>query len=251
VNISIPQSYLHAGADAAVGSLIAYYQREKSGYGQHVDVSGQHSTAWFLANAIPFWELEGQILGRAGHYRKGLSAEAVQRQVWKCKDGHVFFVMMGGMIGAKTCRALAKWMEKEGETDEYVKNVDWERLDIARVTQEEIDRITAPIEKFFLGRTKKELWEGAVQRRMALCPLFEPEDLLNDPQLKARDFWVDVNHPELGTSLPYPKEFVKVSGKTCGIQARAPLIGEHNTEVYGELGFSLKELTILKECGVI
>jgi crotonobetainyl-CoA:carnitine CoA-transferase CaiB-like acyl-CoA transferase len=251
VNISLPQSYLHAGADAAVGSLIAYYFRERTGVGQHVDVSLQQSTALYLANTIPFWELEGEILTRAGQYRKGLSPGAVQRQIWLCKDGYVFFVMLGGATGAKTCRELVTWMESEGMANEHLMGIEWENWDIADQTQKEIDEISAPIEKFFLSHTKMELWEGAVKRRISVCPFYDPEDLIKDPQLQARNFWVEIDHPELATHLTYPKEFVKASEEISPKPFRAPLIGEHNLEVYGELGFSLEEMVILKECGII
>jgi len=251
VNISLPQSYLHAGADAAVGSLIAYYFREMTGVGQHVDVSLQQSTALYLANTIPFWELEGEILTRAGHYRKGLSPGAVQRQIWLCKDGYIFFVMLGGATGAKTCRELVRWMDSEGMANEHLKRIDWESWDMAERTQQEIDEISTPVEKFFLAHTKMELWEGAVKRRISVCPFYDPEDLLKDPQLQARNFWVEIDHPELATHLTYPKEFVKASEEISPKPFRAPLIGEHNAEVYRELGFSLEKMAILKECGVI
>ena len=90
VNISMPQACLHAGGDAAVGTLIAYYHRERTGESQQVDISMQQSAAWFQAATIPFYELEGTVLQRAGTFRTGISAHNIQRQVWPCKDGYVF-----------------------------------------------------------------------------------------------------------------------------------------------------------------
>jgi benzylsuccinate CoA-transferase BbsE subunit len=251
VNISLPQSYLHAGGDAAVASLIAYYSREKTGLGQHVDVSLQQSTALYLANTIPLWELEEEILTRSGQYRKGLSPGAVQRQIWRCKDGYVFFAMLGGATGAKTCRELVRWMDSEGRASEHLKKIEWEKWDLAGRTQEEIDDISGPVEKFFLSHTKVEIWEGAVRRRISVCPLYDPEDLINDPQLRARKFWVEVDHGELGARLTYPREFAKISEKNSTPPFRAPLIGEHNSEVYEALGLSSEEMVTLKERGVI
>jgi len=205
----------------------------------------------YLANTLPFWELEGEILTRAGQYRKGLSPGAIQRQIWLCKDGYVFFVMLGGATGARTCRELVRWMDSEGMANEYLKGIQWENWDMADRTQKEIDEISVPVEKFFLAHTKMELWEGAVKKRMSVCPFYDPEDLLKDPQLQARNFWVEIEHPELATRLTYPKEFVKASEEISPRPFRAPLIGEHNLEVYGELGFSLEEMVILKERGII
>ena len=104
VHISMPQACLHAGADAAVGCMVAYYHREMTGEGQHVDVSMQQSAAWFQANAVPICELNKGILKRAGAFRAGTSKNVGQRQVWPCKDGYVFFNVIGGRTGAKTLK---------------------------------------------------------------------------------------------------------------------------------------------------
>jgi crotonobetainyl-CoA:carnitine CoA-transferase CaiB-like acyl-CoA transferase len=249
VHMSVPQACLHAGADAAVGTMLAYYHRRMTGEGQHVDVSMQQSTAWFLANAIPWWELSGMVLKRDGAFRWGI--KSTQRQVWQCQDGYVFFYMMGGRVGAKTFRGLVSWMDSEGMADEYLRSMDWENLDIWRVNQDVVDKISRPIEKFFLTKTKREIAQQAADRRVSICPLSSMEDLLNDAQLEARNFWVEIEHPELNTRITYPREFVKSSEKVCATRFRAPLIGEHNQEIYGEIGLSRRDLVILKQAGVI
>jgi len=80
LNMSLPQSHLLAGADGAVGSLVAYYHREKTGNGQHVDVSMQQSTAWFLANTIPYWEMSGTNLMRVGPARTAMSSSSCSEE---------------------------------------------------------------------------------------------------------------------------------------------------------------------------
>lgn len=82
-------------------------------------------------------------------------------------------------------------------------------------------------------------------------PLSTAEDLWENAQLRARDFWVPLEHPELGVTLPYCGPFVKLSETPLKIERRAPLIGEHNEEVYGELGIAAGELARLKQAGVI
>ena len=59
-----------------------------------------------------------------------MSKNIVQRQVWPCKDGYVFFAMLGGLTGAKTGRQLVKWMDAEGMGNEYLQTMDWENLDM-------------------------------------------------------------------------------------------------------------------------
>ncbi len=251
LNISVPQACLHAGADAAVGSMIAYYHRKKTGEGQHVDISMQQSVAWFLSTTIPYWEIDKIILGRVGTFRTLSSRGTVQRQVWPCKDGFLFFLMMGRQQGAKTCRQLVKWMSEVGMANEFLLTFEWESFDMATAAQELIDRISQPIAAFFLTRTKKEVLEAAISRSISICPLMGMRDLLNDPNLAARGFWLPIEHPELKTSIPYPRQFARSSENDLSTRFKAPLIGEHNAEIYGEMGLSRSEITALKETGVI
>lgn len=251
LQIGTPQACLHGSSDAAVGALMAYYHRGETGEGQHVDASMQQSTSWYLGNAIPFWELEGKILKRSGAYRTGISKNANQKQMWKCRDGYLFFIMVGGKTGAKTCSSLVEWMDEKGMADEFLRTIDWENLISDDMTSEFIENVTQKIGKFFEAHTRKEILAGAVARNISLCPLSGIKDLLDDPHLKARDFWTELEHPELDMSITYPKEFVKSSEKNLSVRYRAPLIGEHNKEIYQEIGLSGDDLIILKQAGII
>ena len=76
--------------------------------------------------------------------------------------------------------------------------------------------------------------------------------LLDDPHLHDRGFWKEVEHPELGRSFVYPGEAASYNGSPWRISRRAPLIGEHNTEIFcDELGLSRSELSVLAESRVI
>jgi crotonobetainyl-CoA:carnitine CoA-transferase CaiB-like acyl-CoA transferase len=250
VNISLPQACLHAGSDAAVGSMIAHHHRRNTGEGQHVDISMQQSAAWFLAQTIPHWEIDRMILGRVGTFRTS-SRGTLQRQVWPCKDGFIFFFMIGGQQGAKTGYQLVKWMQDEGVADDFLQAYKWEEFDMATATQELIDKISKPIAEFFLTRTKKEALDAAMTRNISICPLMGNRDLLQDPNLAARNFWMPIEHPELQATIPYPKQFVRSSENETGTRFKAPRIGEHNAEVYGELGLTGERIEELKKTGVI
>jgi crotonobetainyl-CoA:carnitine CoA-transferase CaiB-like acyl-CoA transferase len=251
VHISLPQACLHAGADAAVGCMVAYYHREKTGTGQCVDVSMQQSAAWFQANAIPTYELNGTILKRAGAFRAGMSTQVSQRQVWRCQDGYVFFNVIGGRTGAKTLSALVAWMDEENLATDFLLNMDWDTFDMFTVNQDVMDKVSGPVGDFFLQHTRHELLQGAVPRGVSIGPLSSMQDLLDDECLNARHYWTQIKHPELGTSITYPKEYVRSSLMDFSTRSRAPLIGEHNAEVYKEIGFSDKDLQSLKKDGII
>ncbi len=251
VHISLPQACLHAGADAAVGAMIAYYHRQATGEGQHVDVSMQQSAAWFQANAVPTWELSHVILKRAGAFRAGMSTGTAQRQVWPCRYGYVFFNVIGGRTGAKTLSALTAWMDEEGLATDFLLRMDWDNFDMFTVNKDVMDKISGPVGEFFRRHTRKELLKGAVPRGVSIGPLSSMADLLGDECLNARDFWQEVDHPELGKTLTYPRQFARSSAADLGIRFRAPLVGEHNGEVYKELGIKAAEVKALKQDGVI
>lgn len=252
LRVGAPQSYLHASAEAAVGTLIALYHREVTGEGQYIDCSMYASWVSSTANIIPFWELNKKMIRREGVYRSSNAPRAKIRQMWQCKDGYICFAIMGGAWGAKTNRALCDWMEELGEGDGFLKQFDWESLDFATVTQELQNKLEAPFERFFANRAKKELFEKAVELNMQIGPISTFEDLLSNSNLKARGYWQEVEHPELGRSITYPGAFVQFSQMGTRPIQRAPLIGENNKEIYrAELGISEKELATLSERGII
>ncbi len=252
VNMSVPQACLMAGADAAVGTMLAYYHREQTGAGQQVDVSMQQSTAWFQANALPIWEINKAVLRRAGAARSGTSRDDTgQRQMWECKDGLVFFVVIGGKQGAKTLSSLVKWMDSEGMATDFLRSIDWDTFDMWKVTRDVIARINEPVSAFFKKHTRAELLQGATMKNISVCPLSGMKDLLDDPGLRYRNFWVEIEHPELNSRIPYPGAFIRSSEEKLVTRTRAPLIGEHNKAVYQEIGLTAADRVVLKEAGII
>jgi crotonobetainyl-CoA:carnitine CoA-transferase CaiB-like acyl-CoA transferase len=75
------------------------------------------------------------------------------------------------------------------------------------------------------------------------------KDVVNSPQLKARDFWMEQDHPVVGR-WTYPGPPVKMT-ETPFESGPAPLMGQHNQEVYGGLGYGKEDLVRLREMGVI
>jgi len=173
-------------------------------------------------------------------------------RVWPCKDGYVIWFYWGVPQGKRWNPLLMKWMGSEGMTDDFLEGFDWDTFDLARTTQEIVDRLNEPVAKFFMAHTKAELLEGAVKHNVMLCPVATTTEILENAQLASREFWVEVEHPELGTTITYPGAFAYASEAPLRIWRRAPLIGEHNLDVYEkELGISRKELLILKQAKVI
>lgn len=251
VRVGFAHSYLHAGAEGAAAGLLALYGREKTGRGQHVDVSMQECILWTLMTVQQTWDLTRTIVSRAGSSRK-LATGVLRRNIWACYDGYVTFLLLGGLPGAKTNRGMVQWMDSRGYATDYIKNMDWESFDMSKATQEEVDCISEPVAKFFLAYKRNELYEEAIKRHIQLYPVFTIEDVVGDVQLKSRKFWVEIESPMLDSTISYPGPFAKFSETPLRRWVRAPHIGEHNREIYiDELGLSLDDLAVLYQGGII
>ena len=252
LRVSLPQAFLLASAHGAAASMVAHYYRETSGEGQHVDVSAQECVLWEIANAMPLWELNENVLRRAGSFISGRWTGTKQRLLWQCKDGYVLFYILGGSFGVKTNRAIVSWMEELEIAPDFLQDFDWSAFDMATQTQEMQDMIEEQIEKLFSRYRKEELYAEALKRGIMLCPVNDSRDIYNSSQLEARDFWVDLPHSDSSRSIRYPGAFAKMSGTPIEIGKRAPVTGEHNEEVFhGLLGYSEGEFAELKRSGVI
>ncbi|MFC1978246.1 CoA transferase, partial [Chloroflexota bacterium] len=170
------------------------------------------------------------------------------RRIWRCKDGYVASMYQGGVNGSRYSLPFVRWMEEEGMADDFLRGIDWETLNLATLTQDVVNRLEEPTGKFFMSHTKAELMEGAVKRRVRLYPVATTKEVLESVQLAAREFWVEVEHPELGTTITYPGAFGRSSEAPPRISRRAPLIGEHNHEIYeNELGISRQKSPISRQ----
>ena len=173
------------------------------------------------------------------------------RAVEPCKDGYVNYIIYGGPAGIRTNMRMTEWMESKGQAPDYLKEKDWKKFNIATVTQEEIDQIEDANNTFLKGVTKKEFFDTCLEKDMLGYPVTTSQDTMEDEQLKARELWKEIEHEDLGTKITYPSFFTRFSTLACDLWRRAPLIGEHNEEVYAELGYTHEDLLNLMRANVI
>ena len=192
VCVTMPQSYMNACSDAAVGTMVAHYYRGLTGEGQHVDVSTMESVIWWGHLAIPVWDAArvvtkrmGNFMFRGGHYTPN---------VWPCKDGYIAFQIHGGRIGSRTNRGLTEWMDKEQMAPQFMKDKDWGNWDFVKAPESEIESLVEAFDRFFKSHTKDELHNTALERDLMLNKVSNLADVVNNTQLKAREFWVDLDH---------------------------------------------------------
>ncbi len=245
VRCSLPTAYLHAGPEAATGIAMALWQREETGEGQLVDVSMQETQLSTLVTGPGMYAYSGELRDRSGA-RLGNT-----REIWKAKDGDVSFGLRGGAARIPNLIACVEWMAEEGMAPDWLRQYDWAGYNHNELEPDEIERLEAAFGAFFATKTRRELYEQALVRRIMLAPCNDAREISQQPQLRFRELFTRVDYAELGASLEHPDFFAKSSCCRIGLRSRAPRIGEHNAEVYAELGLGARQLEALRGRGVI
>ncbi|MER3421182.1 MAG: hypothetical protein C4290_11975 [Chloroflexota bacterium] len=236
LRLSLPQAFLHASAEGAVGALLALAARERDGLGQHVDASAQ--TAAMMATQCMVLQAGWgeQVLGRMAG---GLKLGPIRlRFIYPCKDGHVSVTFLFGTAIGPFTRRLMHWMYEEGFIDAATRDKDWLNYTVLLLTGQEplseLQRCIAAIERFTLSKTKEELFHEALRRGLLIVPVSTTADLLRSEQLNARQYWTPVRHEELAEPVRYPGPFATFSATPIRYRLRAPRLGEHDAEVERE-----------------
>ena len=219
---SQPTAWYHAGAEAAVGLLLGLWARPRLGAGQHVDVSIRECQLATLMTAAGQFGRDGHLRTRTG-YRTGRT-----REIWRCADGWISYGLRGGPARVASLSASVEWMAEEGLAPEFLKNMDWVRfnpLDLDAVGLADLEEAFAG---FFLEHTMRDLYEGALARRILLAPCNDAREILAQEQLRSRDFFRRDGYPaELG-ALERPAFFARSSrGLLSSKQDRASRLDEH------------------------
>jgi benzylsuccinate CoA-transferase BbsE subunit len=230
------QAYHQAGVLAAVGIMSALLAREHTGRGQDVDVSLQAAVAGSLEQVPGLWHQEGRIAARQGtlHWTRYF-------RVGRCRDGWVMHCTLGDWT------SLVEWVKADGMAAD-LDHPAWADL-LKR--QAEAEHLFEVLDAWAARYTVAELHEGAQLRRIPYAAVRAPEALLRDPHLAERGFFVPIEHPELGTTVPYPGAPFRLGASPARIARRPPGLGEHNAEVYGRLGLDGRELATLAAGGVV
>lgn len=229
------QAYHQAGVFAAIGVLGALFARARTGRGQDVDVSLQAAVAGAIENVPGFWHQSGLIAARQGslHWTRYI-------RVGRCRDGWVMHCTLGDWT------SLVEWVKADGMAADLTDPA-WEEPAARQAGAEHVfDLLDAWAARY----TVAELHEGAQARRIAYAAVRPPEALVRDPQLGARGFFVPIDHPDLGVTVPYPGPPFRLADDPPA--RRPPHRGEHNAEVYrGTLGLATDELAALAAAGVV
>ncbi|MGD9751073.1 MAG: CoA transferase [Acidimicrobiia bacterium] len=232
VRMSTPQAFCFGAAAAAGAVLLALYERERSGLGQHVDAAAQ--TAAALATQTG---LLAEAVGAPASIRSAGGASMGRmslRFLYPAADGHVSITHVFGEIGGPATARLMAWVHEAGFCSEAVRDKDWIRyavlIDTGEESVEEWEEIKAAVAAFTSSRTKAELLAGAIERKLLMAPVSNLDDVLHNPHFEARRFWVPTVAPD-GSPIAAPGPYARFSGWEPPPLDTVPAIGQHTDEV--------------------
>jgi crotonobetainyl-CoA:carnitine CoA-transferase CaiB-like acyl-CoA transferase len=230
------QSYYTASLFAANGILLALWHRHATGKGQYMDISIMECVAAALDHVLVRYWHEGVVSQRRGsrHWNDAF-------RIFKCRDGYILLSLF------QHWDTLVAWLESEGMAGDLTD----EKWRDRGVRLQGAEHIAAVLERWTACHTVGELVEKGQLMRFPWAGVASVNDLLNNPQLAARDYFRDVECPS-GDERRMPGTPVKMGRATWQTGSRVAAVGEDNAEIYHrELGLDAAEAEALAGEGVI
>lgn len=223
------------GLSAAVGTMSAVIARKLTWLGQHVDLSQQEALASILRVEYAAFTYE-----HTPYLREKTGAAGRVTHMHPCKDGYIMIVINNDVFWTKAVEMMG--------------NPDWALSDaykdVASRNANE-DAIWFMISEWTKERTIKEVLAAAQGKRLPITPVNTMKEVVNSELAKVREFFVEVDHKGAG-KVKFPGAPYKLAGTPWRIKCPAPLLGEHNAEVYCRmLGYSEQDLVKMRQAGVI
>jgi len=238
----------HMGCHFAyIAIMAALVHRTVTGQGQYIDASIHEACSLTTEAQIANYIYRGEVLQRqTGRHH---AAGPTPRTQFRAKDGNYVCALVAGRLNPRYIGQLADLLDTNGMAGDLRDPKYQDQAVIAANTSHIIDELVAD---FIASLPAEEVYHRAQERGFTWGAVRPPEALLDDPHLHDRGFWKEVEHPELGRSFLYPGEAAIYNGSPWRIARRAPLIGEHNIQIFcDELGLSRGEFCVLAENRVI
>ena len=230
---ALNQSFYVAGVNAAVATTTALFQRLSTGQGQSVDVSTVECLASHLVQAVPYFNYMGAIKGRRPVRGSGFE------ELIPAKDGYVIPSVQGSQPWATVADLIGL---EELKDERFATGAG--RIEFGEELNELLLRGLSQWDR-------KPLHQASGERRLVFGMAQDAGDLYECEHLRERDFFASVTHPVTGTAN-YPGLGPKLSGMEFSIRRPAPLLGQHNAEIYGDdLGYSTDGMIQLRATGAI
>ncbi|MFO7746748.1 MAG: CoA transferase [Orrella sp.] len=231
----IPVADLTSGLFCAIGTLIALLEREESGEGQWIHTSLLQSQVWMMDFQAMRWLMNGEIPGQSGNDHP----TSAPTGVFKTADGYMNIAAMGNDMFVKLCEVIGA---EALISDERFKSVP--------LRGKNRPALNAALNE----RTQTQTTEHWIQKMnlagVPCGPILNMQQTMEDPQVQHLEMAQPVDHPKLG-DVKLVGQAIKLSRSKLPKFRPAPERGQHNLDIYSELGLSEDELAELKKDGVI
>ena len=235
VRAGIPIADLTAGLYAALGTLMALLEREKTGHGQWVQSSLLSSQIAMLDFQAARWLMKGEVAPQAGNNHP----TSIPTGVFKTADGHINIAAAGDIIWERLCKVLD--LPDMAENPDFASGAD---------RSENRDAVNAGIEKRTVGKTSAE-WIDLLNEAGIPCgPIYFIDQVFDDEQVKHIGMKHLVEHPELG-KFNVLGQAITMSRHKPRTGVATPMRGQHTDEVLTEFGFGAEEIADLRNREVI
>ena len=239
-----PEVGYFAGAAAASAIVMALLAREGDGPvpstgGQHIDIAEIESMAGLYNGPEALMAVyQWRVTRRTGHHALDFP---YPNCILRCKDG---FIFVGSPEGRQWRRLLELMGTPEWSQEPRLRNR-------TVMNNEYADEVDGYVEEWLLQFTKAELLDLALEHRIPLAPVRGFDEVRNDPSLET--LFSDVSMPDIDSgpvALPGPP--YTLSEAVASASRPAPMLGQHNSEVYcGELGYTPEDIAQLYRSGII
>lgn len=232
----VPWADYGTALHTAFGVMVALFDRARTGRGQIVDGA-------LFATGIAFMQAtlsERAVTGIERRQEGNASYYSAPADSYRTLDGWVILLVIGDEM-------FARWAKVVGRDDLCG------RAELATdlLRAEHRDVITEATNAWLADKTTAQalaLFEAA---RVPAAPVMTLGEVLEDPQVKARELLQYVEYPGAARPVPVANTAVRLSEVPHGVRHRAPLLGEQTDEILGEIGYRPEQITALRAGSVV
>ena len=230
------QAYYNASIFAAIGIMLALWNRHTTGRGQHIDISLQECAAATLDHVLVRYFYEGLVSKRQSslHWNNAF-------RIFPCRDGYVLLSLF------QHWETLVEWLDSEGMAEDLA-DKKWQDREYRL---KHLDHIIDVLERWTKTHTVAKLIDLGQLMHFPWAEVTSIPELMASPQLRERGFFVEVEELQSGKKYKIPGAPCKLSRSSWQIGRHVPGIGEHNMKIFEELGLSEGEVETLIKEGVI